>query len=201
MKKIAKLFLQGLMAILPIGLTLYILYWLAVTTESVMGKLIRLLVPEDLYLPGMGIIAGFFIIFAIGILLHVWLFRKLFETGEKLLERVPLIKSLYGSIRDLMSFFDTSKKKEFDKVVMVIVPGTPIRLMGLVTRENFDDLPDNIGDGNMAAVYLPMSYQMGGFTIFIPRENLQPVDMSIEDAMRFILTAAVSGQKAPTPDK
>lgn len=195
MKLIAKLFLQGFMAILPILLTLYILYWLAISTESLIGGLIRLFLPERFYLPGMGIAAGFVIILGAGILLHLWLFRRIFESFEKLLEHVPLIKSLYGSVRDLMSFFDASKKKDFDKVVMVTFAETGVRLMGLVTREDFDSLPAGIDDGETTAVYLPMSYQLGGFTVFAAKVNIRPVDMSIEEAMRFILTAAVSTQK------
>lgn len=198
MKKIGKYFLQGLIALLPIALTIYILYWLAINAESVLGGFIRFFVPESLYLPGMGVVAGFVIVLSVGILLKVWLFRKVFQWGEKLLEKLPIIKSLYGSIRDLMGFFDTSKKKDFSKVVMVEIPDKDTRLMGLVTREDFNELPDGIDDKDTVAVYLPMSYQMGGFTVFVPKKNIQPVDMTIEEAMRFTLTAAVSTKKVKT---
>jgi uncharacterized membrane protein len=194
MTRIAKIFLQGFMAILPIVLTLYILYGLAASTESLLGRVIRFFIKEA-YIPGMGIAAGFLLIFGIGILLHVWLFRKIFDFVEKSLEKVPLIKTLYGSIRDLMSFFDTAKKKEFDKVVMVTIADT--RLMGLVTREDFNKLPAGIDTGQTVAVYLPMSYQLGGFTAFVERANIHPVDMRIEEAMRFIVTAGVSTRKQP----
>lgn len=199
MKTIAKIFLHGLMAVLPVVLTLYILYWLAAKTESLIGGMIRYVI-KDFYIPGMGIAAGFIIILGVGILLRVWLFRKIFELIEKVLETVPLIKSLYGSIRDLMSFFDTSKKKEFDKVVMVTLTDTNIRLMGLVTREDFSKLPEGIDTGQTVSVYLPMSYQMGGYTVFVSKASIEPVDMSIEEAMRFILTAAVSTQKQALVD-
>jgi uncharacterized membrane protein len=195
MKKIGKLFLQGLIAILPIALTIYILYWLAVSAESMLGGFIKRLIPENWYLPGMGVAAGFVIILSVGILLRLWLFRKLFQWGEEILERLPIVKSLYGSIRDLMSFFDTSKKKDFNKVVMVNIVDENTRLMGLVTREDFSNMPDGISDGDKVAVYLPMSYQMGGFTVLVPKKNIQAIDMSIEEAMRFTLTAAVSTKK------
>jgi len=195
MKKIGKFFLQGLIAILPIALTIYILYWLAVSAESMLGGFIKLFIPEGLYIPGMGVAAGFLIILSVGILLRLWLFRKLFQWGEDILEKLPLIKSLYGSIRDLMSFFDTSKKKDFNKVVMVNIGDENTRLMGLVTREDFSKMPGGISDGDKVAVYLPMSYQMGGFTVLVPKKNIQTIDMSIEEAMRFTLTAAVSTRK------
>ena len=80
---------------------------------------------------------------------------------------------------------------------MVTIAGTDTRLIGLVTREDFENLPSGIDDKNSEsmAVYLPMSYQMGGFTVFVPKKNVTPVDMSIEEAMRFALTAAVSVKK------
>jgi uncharacterized membrane protein len=195
MKKIGKLFLQGLIATLPVALTIYIICWLAVSAESILGGLIKLVIPKDLYVPGMGVVAGFMIVLGVGVLLRVWLFRRLFGWGERILEKLPLIKSLYGSIRDLMGLFDTSKKKEFNKVVMVAIADKDTRLMGLVTREDFSKLPNGINNGEIMAVYLPMSYQMGGFTVFVPKANIEPVDMSIEEAMRFALTAAVSTKK------
>jgi len=200
MKKIGKYFLQGLIAILPIAITIYILYWLATKAENILGGLIKQILPENIYKPGMGVAAGFVIVLSIGILLRLWLFRKLFRLGEAILERLPVIKTLYGSVRDLMGFFDSSKKKDFSKVVMVTIAGTQTRLIGLVTREDFSQLPDGIDDGETVAVYLPMSYQMGGFTVYVPKKNIQSVDMTIEEAMRFALTAAVSTKKVQSSE-
>jgi uncharacterized membrane protein len=200
MKTIGKLFLQGFMAILPVVLTLYILSWLVLSAESMLGSLIKLFVPANSYVPGMGVAAGFFIIVGVGILLRVWLFRKIFQWSELILEKLPFIKSLYGSIRDLMSFFDISKKEDFNKVVLVSLGDENIRLMGLVTREDFSQFSIGIDHGEAVAVYLPMSYQMGGFTVFVPNTYIRPIDMSIDEAIRFILTAGVSTQKRQTSE-
>jgi uncharacterized membrane protein len=164
MKAISKLFIQGLMAILPIALTLYLIYWLATSAESVLGRVIRYVV-GDAYVPGLGVLFGFLITLGVGVLLQLWLFRKVFSLGETLLQRIPGIKSLYGSIRDLVGFFDSSKQKDFDKTVMVAVGDENTRLMGLVTRESFDDLPEGIGD-----------------------------DRTVDQAMQFVLTAGVSAE-------
>lgn len=193
MRKIGTLFLQGLIAILPIALTLYLIYWLATSAESVLGRAIRSVVTEKYYVPGLGVLAGFVLTLGVGILLKIWLFRRVFSLGETLLQRIPGIKSIYGSIRDLVGFFDASKQKEFDKTVMVTV-GDDTRLMGLVTREDFSDLPEGIGDDKTVAVYLPMSYQLGGFTIMVPKARIRPVDMKVDQAMQFVLTAAVSAE-------
>jgi len=194
MKRIGRLFLQGLIAILPIALTLYLIYWLASSAESVLGRAIRFVMGEKYYVPGLGVLAGFALTVAVGVLLRLWAFRKLFSLGEALLKKIPGIKSIYGSIRDLVGFFDSSKQKDFDKTVMVSVGDSDTRLMGLVTREHFDDLPEGIGDDETVAVYLPMSYQLGGFTVVVPRRKIQPVDMKVDQAMQFVLTAAVSAE-------
>ena len=194
-KQISKLFFQGLLAILPVALTLYALYWMAISAENILGKAIKLVLPENLYLPGMGIVAGFLVVLAIGILLKLWLIRKIFRWSEKVIEKLPLIKFLYGSIRDLTSFFDLSKNKNFDKVVMVTLIEGDIKIMGLVTREDFEGLPENIYKDDMVAVYLPWSYQVGGFTIMISKLKLEPVELSVEQALRFMITAGVSTEK------
>jgi uncharacterized membrane protein len=203
MRKLGTLFLQGLIAILPIALTVYLVYWLAASAESVLGKAMRFVISDDYYVPGLGVLAGFLIALGIGVLLRLWLFRKVFSLGETLLQKIPGIKSLYGSIRDMVGFFDASKQKEFDKTVMVALADENMRLMGLVTREDFRDLPEGIGDEQTVAVYLPMSYQLGGFTVMVPKARIRPVDMKVDQAMQFILTAAVSarnkGTKQPAP--
>jgi len=193
-KKLGRLFLQGLIAILPIALTVYLVYWLAAFAESVLGKAMRFVIGDDFYVPGSGVLAGFLITLGIGVLLRIWLFRKVFSLGETLLQRIPGIKSLYGSIRDMVGLFDASKQREFDKTVMVTLADENIRLMGLVTRESFGDLPEGIGDEQTVAVYLPMSYQMGGFTVMVPKAKITPVNMRIDQAMQFVLTAGVSAE-------
>lgn len=194
MKKISKLFLQGLIAILPIALTLYLIYWLGTSAESVLGRAIRFII-KDYYRPGMGVLAGFLLTVGIGILLKLWVFRKIFSLGEALLQKIPGIKSIYGSVRDLVGFFDASKQKDFDKTVMVAVGDDETRLMGLVTRDSFADLPEGIGDEQTVAVYLPMSYQLGGFTIMVPKSKIQPIDMKVDQAMQFVLTAGVAADE------
>ncbi|MBN2561428.1 MAG: DUF502 domain-containing protein [Phycisphaerae bacterium] len=195
MKPVIRMFLTGLAAVLPVTVTLYVLYWLGSAAESLLGPVLKMLIPGSLYWPGMGVVAGLVLVFVIGVLMKAWLFRKAFRWGERLVERIPLVKALYGSVRDLMGFFSSSDKEMMHKAVMVTVGNTPLRLIGFITRENFCDLPAGIGDDGTVAVYLPMSYQIGGFTTVVPRSAVQPIDMSIEQAMRFAVTAGMSEVK------
>jgi uncharacterized membrane protein len=195
MKMVTRMFLKGLAAVLPITVTLYVLYWLGSTAETLLGRGLKMCIPDRIYWPGMGVVAWLVLVLVIGVLMNAWLFRKVFRWGERLLERIPLVKALYGSVRDLMGFFGGSDKKAMRTAVMVTVGNTPLRLIGFITREDFGDLPAGIGGGDTVAVYLPMSYQIGGFTTMVPRSAVQPIDMTIEQAMRFAVTAGMTGAK------
>ena len=183
--------LKGLAAVLPIGLTLYILFWLGVSIERVLRPVIISLVPEDYYLPGMGLVAGVVLLFFIGLAVNAWVVQRLFRLGEYFLEKIPLVKSIYGALRDFMDYFSATKERgELKQVVMVSVAG--MHLIGFLTRERVDGMPGLPEGEDMVAVYLPMSYQIGGYTVYLPRERVVPLEMSVEDAMRQVLTAGLS---------
>jgi len=198
MKRLSKTFLTGLVAILPILATLYILLWLTVTAETFLGKGLRLILPEHFYWSGMGVLAGLIVVFLTGLLLHAWMVRKLFEWGEGLLYRIPFVKSVYGSFRDFLHFVSEPEKEAGDKrqVVMVKVGNTEMEIMGLITRRDLKGLPAGIGPESHVAVYIPMSYQIGGHTVIVPKSSIRPVETSMEQAMRFMLTAGMM-TKAP----
>jgi uncharacterized membrane protein len=199
MKSLGKTFLTGFLAILPILATVYILLWLTVTAETFLGKGIRFVLPEHFYRPGMGVVAGVVVVFFTGLLLKAWMVRKLFEWGEGLLYRIPFVKSVYGSFRDFLRFVSPSKKEAGDtrQVVMVKVGNTEMEIMGIVTRRDFKGLPAGIGTEAHVAVYIPMSYQIGGHTVIVPKSSIRPVETSMEQAMRFVVTA---GMMTKPPD-
>lgn len=200
MKTLIKTFLKGLTVILPLGVTAYIVYWLAVSAESLLGGLLGSVLPEGWYLPGTGIVTGLVLIFGVGMLTGLWVFQKLFQWAERALERIPLVKSLYRGMKDLMGFFASSRGKVAHRVVMVnLAPN--LRLLGLITRQDFSDLPQGFGGEDEVAVYLPMSYQIGGFTVLLPRTAVTPIEMSAEDAMRLAMTAGMSIEKVPATPK
>ena len=192
MRHITRTFLAGLATVLPVVATLYLVYWLASSAESILGAGLRLVLSDRFYWPGLGVALGAAIIFAVGLLMHTWLARTIFSWWERLLYRLPLIKSIYGAFRDLLSFVAAPRDKALQQVVAVRIGETDMRLLGFVTRDNLQDLPKGLAEADAAAVYLPMSYQIGGYTVLVPRSALQPVEMSLEDAMRFAVTAGLS---------
>nr|WP_296750485.1 DUF502 domain-containing protein [Thioalkalivibrio sp.] len=195
MKGVTRTFLTGLAAILPIAITLALLFWLGATAESLLGGLLQRLLPDVLYFPGLGLIVGLGLIFAVGVLLRAYVVQGLFNWLESLVQRIPLVKTIYGIVRDVMNVVSGDWEKQFGEAVLVTLPGTDYRLIGFVTREDFSDLPDELGKDGTIAVYLPMSYQIGGYTLMLPRDQVEPLGLSLEDAMRYTLTAGVSAQK------
>ena len=195
MKKIGNAFIRGLVILLPSFITLYLLYYFGAGTERVLGKMLKVLIPNRFYIPGMGIIVGALGIVVFGAMVDAYIFKRLYKKYEQLLSRVPLVKTLYGAISDLMSLFSGQAGKAFQKVVMVRIISDEIRMIGMVTREDFSSMPDGLQANDIVAVYLPMSYQLGGFTVMIPRSMIQPIEMSVEDAMRFVITAGISTKK------
>lgn len=190
-KFISKTLLTGFITLLPIVLTIYLLYWLSVTSEEVMGNALRDILPEEIYFPGLGMFIGIMVVFIVGLMMNAYLVRKLFSLGEAVLYRLPLIKSIYRAFRDFFDFFSPNKEG-LGQVVAVSING--MELVGFVTQENPQRLPPSFRERDCVLVYLPMSYMVGGYTILIPRDEIRPLQMTRDEAMRFVLTAGITGK-------
>jgi len=190
-KSIGTTLLTGIITVLPIVLTLYLLYWLAISSEQVMGAALQWALPKVVYFPGLGTIAGLIIVFLVGLLMKAVLVRQLFSFGEGIVYRLPIIKSVYRAIRDLFDFF-SPKKEQFGRVVTVNING--MEMIGFITQEDPQRLPESLRNPDSVLVYLPMSYMIGGFTLLIPKKDIKPCQMNMEEAMRFVLTAGITGQ-------
>ena len=193
LKSISKTLLTGFVTILPVVLTLYLFYWLAVSAESVLGRLIQLMLPDHLYWPGMGVVAGLAVIFAVGLLMHAYVVQRLFARGEQVLYHLPLIKTIYRSIRDFLEYFSPAREKEFEQVVAVSFGDTGMKVIGFVTQALPENMPEDFREKDSILVYLPLSYMIGGYAVLVPRSAVRPLDMNMEEAMRFTLTAGVTG--------
>jgi uncharacterized membrane protein len=196
MNTLGKLFLKGLAVVIPVTLTLAILWWMARGAEEVLGGLLMRFLPEGWYIPGMGVVSAVAMTILIGLLTHVILFQKLFALGDTILQRLPLVKTIYSALKDFIGYLSPDSKMALSKVVLVKIPGQEFEQLGFVTREDFSRLPMELSVEEPIAVYLPMSYQIGGYTLFLPRSCLQPIAMSFEDGMKLVLTGAVSRDTA-----
>lgn len=179
----------GLLAVLPILATIYLVYWGVTSIEGGLGALLGLFLPQGVYRPGLGLLVGLALIVLAGTLVETFVARQLLGWLEKLIYKIPLVKSVYGAIRDLLAFVARGKDDEKAQAVWISLGGGEFKVLGFVTTENLDEFPGDFRD--RVAVYLPMSYQIGGYTVIVPRSQVTPAGVSFEKAMRFIMTAGV----------
>jgi uncharacterized membrane protein len=189
--------LTGLVTMLPVVLTLYLVYWIVVSTESLLGALLGAVLPEGVYRPGMGVVAGLVVTFVVGLMMHALVVRRLFEVSEQFFSRLPLIKSVYFAIRDLVDYFSPGRKKDFGQVVAVTIGGTGMQLIGFVTQSDLQSLSVDFDQPDSVLVYLPMSYMVGGYAVVMPRSAVRPLNMTMEEAMRFVITAGLTSERPP----
>jgi len=189
-----KIFMRGLLTIAPITLTIAIMVWLINLFERTIGSAIQEIVPQY-YFPGLGIVVTFIFIFVVGVFINSWVIQKFVGVGDTLFQKIPLVKTLYQSIADMLNFFNTPGEAEVNKVCTVDING--YKLLALVTRDHFDGLPAELGKDDDVVVFLPMSYQIGGFAIVVKKNQITPIDMTVEDAMRFVITAGAAAKVQP----
>jgi len=194
-KSIGTTLITGFITLLPVVLTIYLLYWMAVSSEEVMGTALQYVLPKVVYFPGMGTVAGLILVFFVGLLMKAVLVRQLFAFGENILYHLPIIKTVYRAIRDLFDFF-SPKKENFGRVVIVKIAN--MEIIGFVTQEDPQRLPEAFRERDCVLVYLPMSYMIGGYTLLVAREDIRPCKMSMDEAMRFALTAGITGKDTDT---
>ncbi len=213
-KKHGGIMLNGFVVVAPILITVYVV-WKALwgldtlVRAGLTAGLTRILPAwqEDpaLEVPaGLGIVIGVGAIYLVGLLTKVWLFSAIVGLGERIVARIPLVKSLYSAMRDLLQFLGGQEKGQRGKPALVrLADGSPMA-MGLITHERPQVFAPQV-EGRVA-VYLPMSYQIGGYTIFLPRDQVEELKgMTVEDLMKLTLTAGVGAgatTKAPrtTPE-
>ncbi len=198
MKRFYQYFFRGLITILPLVLTVYMLYLFLTWTESLSMMVMRPFT-GNFYLPGLGIALGVLLILGLGALISQPASARLFSWIELPFTNLPVVKSIYSSLKSFADYFDP-QEREGQQVVLLRMPGHELSIVGLVTRQNLLGLPAGVASEDHLAVYLPMGYMIGGYTVFVPRSWATPIEMSVEEAMRSSLVAWMAPNKADTQD-
>jgi len=200
MKRQLRILLTGLLVVVPFAITAWIILavgaWLDNLGANVILKPLwdafglqehwRL---EEVH--GVGAVILLVGIYLVGLLMHFWAFRGIVTFLERIFERVPGVKTIYESVRDLMKLFSAESKEKMGRVVEYRTPDSEIGVLGILTNEQ----PAGAGDEGRSAVYFPMAYMIGGPVVFVKTEHLREVDMPVERALRLCATAHVSAEK------
>lgn len=199
LKQLYPYFFRGLITALPVGLTVYLLYLFLSWSEALTAQLIRPFIGK-LYIPGMGLLLGITGIFLLGVLVSQRGVGRLLSLLELPFTNLPVVKSIYSSFKSFADYFSPQRSHEIKQTVVILsMPGQPLEIVGLVTRHGVGDLPAGFLQGDRVAVYLPMGYMIGGYTVFVPRDWVQPIDMSVEEAMRQSMFAWMDGARGKPP--
>ncbi|MDP4536147.1 DUF502 domain-containing protein [Alkalimonas collagenimarina] len=199
MRIIAKSLVKGLAIILPLIITIEIVRWLLTAVEASLAPVLELVLPGEFYLPGMAIVAFLLLCTVIGFSSRWRSFGWLWGLPGRVLMKLPGTKQVYGIIQDMM---DVMSGKNFSdgSVVMVKLPGTEIELIGIITKKGGieGDRMSSLMDEEQLAVFIPMAYNVGGYTIIVPVSCTTNIDMKPAEALQLVLSGGLGSSKIST---
>ncbi|HAU36711.1 MAG TPA: hypothetical protein DCX07_03210 [Phycisphaerales bacterium] len=189
MQKQFRIIMAGVLLAAPFAATVYAVYWLGSSLDRLGKQAIMNFWPGVEKLHGLGIVVVIVCVYLLGLLTHLWLFRWALGHVERVITRLPGVKTIYESVRDLLKLFGPSGAEgKMGRVVECTFPGTSVTALGILTN----DRPVGTADGtDRVAVYVPLGYMLGGPVLFVPRQNVREVDMPVETALKLSATAQV----------
>lgn len=199
MARLSRWFINGLLAILPITITVYVTWWIASLAENVFGAPIRSWMgvregETGYYFFGLGLLFMIVLLIIVGLFLEFYLGRLLMSWSENLLGRIPGVKQIYSSIKEIFEFFNPDKKAMQNNYMVIVTLFDDMKVLGYVTRDTMESFRGGqLGGKDEVVVILPFCYQMGGNTVIVPRSRVRPLDMSFEDGMKIALSGFVLG--------
>ncbi len=180
MKKLTRYFFNGLVLLVPSVATIYVVYIIFIKIDSL----------YEFPFPGVGFIITILAITLIGFIGSNFLMRKLLGFIDITFSRLPLIKMIYTSVKDLIDAF-VGDKKGFKKPVSVtLMPGSKVQVIGFVTSESLK----NLGMSDSVAVYLPQSFNFAGNLIIVPKEQVTPLSAESADVMKFVVSGGITAR-------
>jgi len=189
MKRLRQLFIRGVISLLPVVVTAYLLYFFFSTVDNFLGGIIERIV--GIPLPGIGIIASIVIIMIAGVIVTNVLGAKAFDFVEKMLHRVPVIPKIYFGVKQLTDAFSLQGKQIFNRVALVEYPKKGTYVMGFVTGLSTGEIQNKTKE-KLCNVFIPTTPNpTSGMLIMIPEREIVYLDMPVEEGLKFIVSAGV----------
>jgi len=204
---ILKPLLKGSLVVFPVIITIWVIWSLVRWIDDLGQKALEPFLLDHLIFPGSGLIIVAVILITVGLLFQFNFINWIFNKTEKYLMKFPLVKTVYSAMKDLAGMFDNNQNKD-QQVVLINMQSSGLGyVVGMITNKTLPSAINNSLNPNgqpekqLVAVYLPMSYMVGGYTILVESEKVKVIDWSFEEAMRFALTAGVSQKPESFADK
>jgi uncharacterized membrane protein len=187
MKRLVTYFIQGLLLVAPLGLTVYIVYRIFMFTDGLLSTF--LIKHFDIKTPGLGILIIFVFLVLLGMIGKTILARPIKNVINRILEKTPFLKLIYSAINDLFSAF-IGKERKFHRPVMILInKENNLWKIGFITQ----DKPIIVDENELVTVYCPFSYGFSGEIYFVPLTSIKPLSMPPSEAMKYIISGGISG--------
>lgn len=182
--------IKGALVLLPFLLSFYFLFWFADVFDSAFsGIMDGLGISRDLPF-GVGIVIGVVVLYALGRTSDIFIAKYVNGILARFIKQVPILGSIFGSIRDLTDYFKAAEDSPKGKAVIVTFEHPNFKIAGFLTRSDLDTLPTTDKLTDLVAVYIPLAYMVGGgFTVFVHKSQVKELDMSFDKAMQASLSA------------
>ncbi len=176
-------FLTGFFVILPMGLTIWLIYKVVIFGDTFLAKILNQYLERPI--PGLGFIITIVLIFIIGVLVNSFLGKKLKHLVERIFLKVPIIKSIYSPLKDITDNFSKKGSFNFKKVVFVNFPNDKLSSsLGFITKETI-----LINNQEKSAIFIPTTPNpTNGFLIYLNKEDYTELDISVEEALKVIVS-------------
>ncbi len=197
-RRIRNIFITGILITVPVAFTLFILNFLfKLLDDLVVPWFIKTLIeigtpiPEDFRLPGLGLILIVLIIFVVGVLTQSFLGGKLVQLGEMIVDRIPVVRSLYTGAKQVVTTIAEADTKAFRKVVLVEFPRKGIYSVGFITGTTEGEVQE-LTDAKLVNVFVPTTPNpTSGFLVFVANEDIIELTMTVEDGIKFIISVGI----------
>lgn len=184
-------FVAGLLVIAPLGITLYVLWFVFDHVDAPLGDRINAGLQQtvglDVHIPGLGVLATLAIVLVVGWLTRIAVFRYLVRLIEKVIGAVPIVRSLYNASRQIVTPFASRDALPFSEVALVEYPMKGRFTIGLVARQRVSSDPDD----DRIVVFFPSNHLHLGYPVVLSRKDVQIVDMTLDEAIKFMVSCGV----------
>ena len=187
-------FLTGLLVILPIFITVYIILSLIRAMDAILKYIPAEYLPEtylQIHIPGLGLILVVILVFVVGLLTRNFIGRKIVKLGENIVDRIPLVRILYTGVKQLLEPLFLQKTNAFKRVALIEYPRRGVHVIGFVTGESKGEVQSKTSK-DMMNVFVPTTPNpTSGFYILIPEDEVVYLNMSVEDAFKLIISGGI----------
>ena len=187
-------FLTGLLVILPIFITVYVILALIRGMDAILKYIPAKYLPETylhVHIPGLGFILVVILVFVVGLLTRNFVGRKIVNLGENIVDRIPLVRVLYAGVKQLLEPIFLRKTNAFKRVALIEYPRRGVYVIGFITGESKGEI-QNKTSKNMINVFVPTTPNpTSGFYILIPEDEVIVLNMSVEDAFKLIISGGI----------